>query len=84
MVDLSRCLKEPPLLVTDTLASYNELIQWVYSSNAQHARHKGGGTADVEGQNLTMRMGMRQFIRRTNGFSKRLENHAAMLALWFY
>lgn len=84
MLDLSRRLKEPPLLVTDALPSYNEAIQWVFGSNAQHAEHKHGGTAHVERQNLTMRMGMRRFIRRTNGFSKRLQKHAAMIAAWFY
>jgi IS1 family transposase len=40
-------------------------------------------TSFVERQNLTMRMGMRRFTRLTNGFSKKLANHAAMVALHF-
>jgi hypothetical protein len=40
-------------------------------------------TSYVECQNLTMRVSMRRFTRLTNAFSTKLENHAAMLALYF-
>ncbi len=40
-------------------------------------------TSNVERQNLTMRMGMRRFTRLTNGFSKKLANHEAQVALHF-
>ena len=38
-------------------------------------------TSYVEPQNLTMRMMMRRFTRKTNGFSKKLENHVHAVAL---
>lgn len=40
-------------------------------------------TSYVERQNLTMRMGMRRFTRLTNGFSKKIENHAHAVSLHF-
>lgn len=40
-------------------------------------------TSLIERQNLTMRMSMRRFTRLTNGFSKKIENMKAAVALHF-
>jgi len=40
-------------------------------------------TSYVERQNLTMRMSMRRFIRLSNGFSKKIENHMHAVSLHF-
>ena len=40
-------------------------------------------TSYVERQNLTMRMSMKRFARLSNGFSKKVENHAHAVAIHY-
>lgn len=40
-------------------------------------------TSFVERHNLSMRLGIRRLTRLTNGFSRKMENHAAALGLYF-
>jgi hypothetical protein len=50
---------------------------------AGNPKTKHISTSFVERQNLTMRMNMRRFTRLTNGFSKKVNNHAHAIALHF-
>jgi IS1 family transposase len=45
--------------------------------------HAHVSTSHTERQNLSMRMGMRRFTRLTNAFSKKIENHEHMIAIYF-
>ena len=55
-----------------------------YSSTVSGVpRPSAVSTSYIERQNLTMRMQMRRFTRLTNGFSKKLENLKASVALHF-
>ncbi len=49
----------------------------VFSGRPRHV-----STSYVERSNLTLRMQQRRFARLTNGFSKKLRNHRAAVALY--
>jgi IS1 family transposase len=76
--DLASRLASRVQLTTDGLRVYLEAIEGAFDPDPDHI-----STSYVERQNLSMRMGMRRFTRLTNAFSKKIENHAYMTALYF-
>jgi hypothetical protein len=46
-------------------------------------KHSHVSTSFVERSNLSIRMGNRRMTRLTNAFSKKAENHAHMMAIYF-
>ncbi len=96
--DLNGRLAGPCQLTTDGYAAYAEAISDAFGRGVDYAQDLGFGdtlvvsgnpdpnhisTAYVERQNLTMRMCMRRFTRKTNAFSKKAANHVAMICLYF-
>ena len=63
-----------------SLSHYKGNIKGVVSGNPEKEHIS---TSYVERQNLTMRMHMRRFTRLTNGFSKKVGNHANAVSLHF-
>jgi hypothetical protein len=60
-----------------------EFISQTIGTVTGNPDRKHVGTSYAERQNLSMRMGMRRFTRLTNAFSKKAENHAHAIAIYF-
>ena len=91
MKDLALRIRQPVRLSTDGLNVYVEAIDdafgsWMVDHRILKRLYPNAGTSVgrtsyIERQNLTMRMNIRRYSRRTNAFSKKLENHAHAVAL---
>ncbi|KKM76784.1 hypothetical protein LCGC14_1376640 [marine sediment metagenome] len=99
MQDLEGRLSDRTQITTDGLVDYLDAVELAFGADIDYAQLVGipsekfviSGTPDqkdisttyIERQNLTMRMRMRRFTRKTNGFSKKLQNLKAAVSLHF-
>lgn len=85
MKDLAERLASRPELTTDAHRAYRGAVEEAFSGRADYATTEMEGVSNsyVERQNLTMRMSMKRYTRETNAFSKKLERHIYMVAIYF-
>ena len=73
--------KPYPQIITDEHHPYFTAVRAAFGGFTEH--ETTASNSFVERQNLTMRMSMRRFARRTNAHSKKFENHVHMVSLYF-
>ena len=84
MHDLKPRLTQRVTLTSDGLPAYPVAVKAVFGDDVDYRQRgdmKEANTSHVERQNLTMRMSMKRFTRRSNAFSKKWENHVLAVAI---
>lgn len=87
MGDLARRVKGRVQVTTDALRTYVNVIEDAFGAEVDYDGNpdfKHVSTSFVERQNWTVRTNMRRYTRLSNGFSRKLENHAAATALNYF
>ena len=96
--DAGKRLVTVPEVYTDGLIAYHEAVVDVWGEEAPYTRMifnektplsgwpdlEAAGTSFVERLNLSLRMENRRFARKTNAFSKRVDQHFNNLAVWAF
>lgn len=85
MKDLAARVDGKVELTTDAHHSYPAAVEEAFSGHVDYGTTEMEGVSNsfVERQNLTMRMSMKRFARRTNAHSKKFANHVHMVSLYF-
>lgn len=84
--DLASRLADRIQLTSDGVSVYLQAVERTFRGEVDYAPlaypdPEHVSTSYIEPANPTMRMGMRRFTRLTNGFSKKIENHSAAVAI---
>lgn len=87
MKDLAGRLRKRPKLTADSLKAYPKATKKTWGTAAHLSQLRKGEETDhntsyVERHNRTIRMSNRRFTRKTDGFSKKMKRHEAMMHLW--